>query len=220
MARAAPTLERCGLGVFRELSNRPFSEKRRLFKVSNLAINSEIAEEAEWGPEVGKDISLTRQGRRTARRNPSFETQRPSPVAVPVPRGCAVAPRSGRLSHHPRSAAAAAISLCAIRHVGRPPCGPRPRRVAVTLPRTNPAHQRQPERCPLCRRLLKVSCRSTPCALAYPERRQCAVIVRLSARTHTIALCPGPRRLSTADAPRSYLAGAKLDGWWMMVVLI
>ena len=34
-----------------ELSNRPFSEKRRLFKDSNLAMNREIAEEAEWGPE-------------------------------------------------------------------------------------------------------------------------------------------------------------------------
>ena len=34
-----------------ELSNRPFSEKRRLFKNSNLAMNREIAEEAEWGPE-------------------------------------------------------------------------------------------------------------------------------------------------------------------------
>ena len=34
-----------------ELSNRSFSEKRRLFKDSNLAMNREIAEEAEWGPE-------------------------------------------------------------------------------------------------------------------------------------------------------------------------
>ena len=34
-----------------ELSNRPFSEKRRLFQDSNLAMNREIAEEAEWGPE-------------------------------------------------------------------------------------------------------------------------------------------------------------------------
>ena len=35
-----------------ELSNRPFSEKRRLFqKKSNLAMSKEIAEEAEWGPE-------------------------------------------------------------------------------------------------------------------------------------------------------------------------
>ena len=34
-----------------ELSNRPFSEKRRLYKESNLALNKEIAEEAEWGPE-------------------------------------------------------------------------------------------------------------------------------------------------------------------------
>ena len=34
-----------------ELSNRPFSEKRRLFQDSNLAMNKEIAEEAEWGPE-------------------------------------------------------------------------------------------------------------------------------------------------------------------------
>ena len=34
-----------------ELSNRPFSEKRRFFKVSNLAMNREIAEEIEWGPE-------------------------------------------------------------------------------------------------------------------------------------------------------------------------
>ncbi len=34
-----------------ELSNRPFGEKRRLFQDSNLAMNKEIAEEAEWGPE-------------------------------------------------------------------------------------------------------------------------------------------------------------------------
>jgi hypothetical protein len=34
-----------------ELSNRPFSEKRRLFQDSNLAMNRNIAEEAEWGPE-------------------------------------------------------------------------------------------------------------------------------------------------------------------------
>ena len=34
-----------------ELSNRPFSEKRRLFQDSNLAMNKEIAEEVEWGPE-------------------------------------------------------------------------------------------------------------------------------------------------------------------------
>ena len=34
-----------------ELSNRSFSEKRRLFQNSNLAMNKEIAEEAEWGPE-------------------------------------------------------------------------------------------------------------------------------------------------------------------------
>ena len=34
-----------------ELSNRPFSEKRRLFQNSNLAMNKQIAEEAEWGPE-------------------------------------------------------------------------------------------------------------------------------------------------------------------------
>ena len=34
-----------------ELSNRPFSEKRRLFQDSNLAMNREIAEDAEWGPE-------------------------------------------------------------------------------------------------------------------------------------------------------------------------
>ena len=34
-----------------ELSNRPFSEKRRLFHDSNLTMNKEIAEEAEWGPE-------------------------------------------------------------------------------------------------------------------------------------------------------------------------
>ena len=34
-----------------ELSNRSFSEKRRLFQNSNLAMNRKIAEEAEWGPE-------------------------------------------------------------------------------------------------------------------------------------------------------------------------
>ena len=34
-----------------ELSNRPFSEKRGLFQDSNLAMNREIADEAEWGPE-------------------------------------------------------------------------------------------------------------------------------------------------------------------------
>ena len=34
-----------------ELSNRAFNEKRRYFKDSNLAMNREIAEEAEWGPE-------------------------------------------------------------------------------------------------------------------------------------------------------------------------
>ena len=34
-----------------ELSNRPFSEKRRLFQDSSLAMNREIADEAEWGPE-------------------------------------------------------------------------------------------------------------------------------------------------------------------------
>ena len=34
-----------------ELSNRPFSEKRRLFKDSNLAMNRDIAEETDWGPE-------------------------------------------------------------------------------------------------------------------------------------------------------------------------
>ena len=34
-----------------ELSNRAFSEKRRLLRDSNLAMNREIAEETEWGPE-------------------------------------------------------------------------------------------------------------------------------------------------------------------------
>ena len=34
-----------------ELSNSPFSEKRSLLQDSNLAMNREIAEEAEWGPE-------------------------------------------------------------------------------------------------------------------------------------------------------------------------
>ena len=34
-----------------ELSNRPFNEKRRLFQSSNLAMNREIADETEWGPE-------------------------------------------------------------------------------------------------------------------------------------------------------------------------
>ena len=34
-----------------ELSNRPFNEKRRLFQDSNLAMNREIGEEVEWGPE-------------------------------------------------------------------------------------------------------------------------------------------------------------------------
>lgn len=34
-----------------ELSNRSFREKRRLFQDSHLAMNKEIAEEAEWGPE-------------------------------------------------------------------------------------------------------------------------------------------------------------------------
>ena len=34
-----------------ELSNRPFSEKRGMFQDSNLTMNKEIAEEAEWGPE-------------------------------------------------------------------------------------------------------------------------------------------------------------------------
>ena len=34
-----------------ELSNRPFSEKRRLFQDSNLAMNRDIANESEWGPE-------------------------------------------------------------------------------------------------------------------------------------------------------------------------
>ena len=34
-----------------ELSNRPFNEKRRLFLDSNLAMNREIAEDVEWGPE-------------------------------------------------------------------------------------------------------------------------------------------------------------------------
>ena len=34
-----------------ELSNRSYGEKRRLFLNSNLAMNRNIAEEAEWGPE-------------------------------------------------------------------------------------------------------------------------------------------------------------------------
>ena len=34
-----------------ELSNSPFAEKRRRLADSNLALNREIAEEAEWGPE-------------------------------------------------------------------------------------------------------------------------------------------------------------------------
>ena len=34
-----------------ELSNQAFNEKRRYFKDSNLAMNREIAEEVEWGPE-------------------------------------------------------------------------------------------------------------------------------------------------------------------------
>lgn len=34
-----------------ELSNRSYSEKRRLFQKSNLAMNRKIAEDAEWGPE-------------------------------------------------------------------------------------------------------------------------------------------------------------------------
>ena len=34
-----------------ELSNRPFNEKRRLFQDSNLAMNRNIAEDTEWGPE-------------------------------------------------------------------------------------------------------------------------------------------------------------------------
>ncbi|MCY4455029.1 MAG: DUF262 domain-containing protein [Chloroflexi bacterium] len=34
-----------------ELSNSPFSEKRRRLAESNLALNREIADEAEWGPE-------------------------------------------------------------------------------------------------------------------------------------------------------------------------
>ena len=34
-----------------ELSTRPFSEKRRLFRNSNLEMNKEIADDAEWGPE-------------------------------------------------------------------------------------------------------------------------------------------------------------------------
>ncbi len=34
-----------------ELSNRSFNDKRRLFLDSNLAMNREIAEEVEWGPE-------------------------------------------------------------------------------------------------------------------------------------------------------------------------
>ena len=34
-----------------ELSNRPFSDKRSRFQDSNLMMNKEIAEEAEWGPE-------------------------------------------------------------------------------------------------------------------------------------------------------------------------
>ena len=34
-----------------ELSTRPFSEKRRLFRNSNLEMNKEIADDTEWGPE-------------------------------------------------------------------------------------------------------------------------------------------------------------------------
>ena len=34
-----------------ELSNRPFNEKRGFFQGSNLAMNREIGEEVEWGPE-------------------------------------------------------------------------------------------------------------------------------------------------------------------------